>query len=660
MPTPETDTAALDRLSERFEQNFCRLEAAPAFAKANHLDAVLDLATRLLASPGGPARLATWSSRFESAGLFRGTDWERPALLKPRWVAATFRSDDQALITLEGLSELRLLAIAQERLHHPEVSAEHARHQLTRILAFNLQMLMGLGDETTRELPEHRRGMVTHLLQHIAGHIGVADLLDPIVEEVWRIQRQRPLQVEPSIAMIDRLALCIFDPESRITGAAPPGAERLISALYGPTQRCREDPGLAIYGERIASLDPTAADDEAQGFARSMHDTGLVSPYHVVLARQSVERGDTHLLARCLGLSSTGNDCLHCYRDLVCTLVQRYIDVGTHQALYGLAMLLERAVLYQSGIASALWRQMTVRLHPAVVERLGQDGAAPALEARLLSSLVAILGQPLGVAQGNNPACQATRAISIWAAGDPAYLLQLVFWATRDDDIVMHFEGERIASSACSGGLVGEVIEDLDPISHLLVPHLDRIYIAMGQRVATRGEDPHRWINPEFHGWQVHRGCALAVDVATQRAPDLAGFVRRFLTIYHPLYNGNAPVVHPQPAGIAITDSHARFIGWHAITILRVALDHAGVMRVYFFNPNMDSGQDWGAGVVVAIEGHGEQYGESSLPITEFASRLYLFHYDETDLAILQPDIPDAEIAAAVAAAQASWAVDRG
>ena len=46
-----------------------------------------------------------------------------------------------------------------------------------------------------------------------------------------------------------------------------------------------------------------------------------------------------------------------------------------------------------------------------------------------------------------------------------------------------------------------------------------------------------------------------------------------------------------------MTDSSARFVGWHAITILRAALDPEGTMRVYFFNPNNDSGQDWGGTV---------------------------------------------------------------
>jgi hypothetical protein len=34
-------------------------------------------------------------------------------------------------------------------------------------------------------------------------------------------------------------------------------------------------------------------------------------------------------------------------------------------------------------------------------------------------------------------------------------------------------------------------------------------------------------------------------------------------------------------------------------------------MRVYFYNPNNDSGQDWGDGIVVSIADNGEDYGEA-------------------------------------------------
>jgi hypothetical protein len=165
-------------------------------------------------------------------------------------------------------------------------------------------------------------------------------------------------------------------------------------------------------------------------------------------------------------------------------------------------------------------------------------------------------------------------------------------------------------------------------------------------------------VNPEFHGWWTGRGFRINVDVATGKLARLEDFLRHFFAGYHPFYNGNQPLIHPQPAGIAITDSAARFIGWHAITILRVALDQEETMRVYFYNPNNDGGQDWGDGVVVSTSGHGERFGESSLPFPEFASRLYIFHFDP-----LEPGSPTAVEAEAVADCAArvrrTWGAER-
>ena len=63
-----------------------------------------------------------------------------------------------------------------------------------------------------------------------------------------------------------------------------------------------------------------------------------------------------------------------------------------------------------------------------------------------------ILGQPLGVGQGNNPTCQSARALSMWAYNDPDYLLQMVAWAARDNEIIIHFEGKPVSSATSAGG----------------------------------------------------------------------------------------------------------------------------------------------------------------------------------------------------------------
>ena len=146
--------------------------------------------------------------------------------------------------------------------------------------------------------------------------------------------------------------------------------------------------------------------------------------------------------------------------------------------------------------------------------------------------------------------------------------------------------------------------------------------------------------------------------MTTGNLVDLDAFLRQFYASYHPEYNGHQPLIHPQPAGVAVTDSAARYVGWHAITILRVAADPEGVMRVYFFNPNNDSGQDWGDGVVVGTAGNGERAGEGSLPFDQFASRLYIFHTDPLENG--RPErIPAEDIERIRGYIERSWGAER-
>ncbi|TVP57145.1 MAG: hypothetical protein EA349_07055 [Halomonadaceae bacterium] len=641
-----------------FDAALEKMTLASSFAKITHLNRVLDLGRKLLSLPEGPALLYARAHRFDDSGIFAGSDWAQMESLKASFVPFTFQGDDARLITLECMSELRMLAVANGMYFHPGMSAEQAQHFLTQVLAFNLQVLFGISDEGTREQSPGIRQMLDQHLSFVAEHIGFESILDHVVGEVWRIQRQRPIQVDNVRQMVYRIAACLFDPNIQISASAR-GAERLVSALYGPTQASQEDPGVAVYHDRLTGMDDMALDSEAQGLARAMHDTGLVSAYHAVFLRYALDQ-DIELVVKALGLSSTGRDSLLCYRGLMMDLAKHCIQVETCQSIYGMSQLLERGILYQPSIAAALWRQMQTPLHSDVRSLLSSlYGTQHEPGVYLMAGIISVLGQPLGLGQGNNPACQSTRAMSMWAYNDPDYLLQLVRWASRDNQLIMLFEGESLNSAYLGQGMISEYAFDLDPLSLVLVPHLDRIYMEMGRRSAGRGEDAHRWINPEFHGWWVNRGFAIAVDIHTGKLQDVEGFVRTFYALYNPLYNGNTPVVHPQPAGVAVTDSQARFIGWHAISILRVALDQDDVMRVYFYNPNNDSGQDWGNGVVVSTEGHGEQHGESSLPVEQFTSRLYIFHYDVTDWQLHTIEVPEEEIDQVKQLMHESWAQAR-
>ena len=611
---------------------------------------------RVLLQPEGCLAIEQRAERLEKAGVFLGTDWADPSILLPSLTTFSLQSPQADTVIIEALSELRLLAVARGEYLHESMSAEQAHHYLTQVLAINLNMLFGEAGEAERE--QGKLALVSRaVVQHVATQIGYEHVIDQLIEEIWRILQQRPIQVSSVRQMITQIALCRIDPNVDLGGAGQ-GAERLISSLYGPTQACREDPGIPVYQERLQSMDAVALQSEATGFARSMHDTGLVSPYHATFVRHILESQDA-LLTEALGLSSTGRDCLLCYKDLVHELINEGVYPETAQGLYGLALMLERGILYQPPLAPALWRQARLSICPQARERIRLAyGYQPQPKAWLLQGVLNMLGQPLGVGQGNNPTCQSARALSMWAYNDPDYLLQMVAWAARDNEIIMHFEGCPVSSSGSQGGVASEVTLDLDPVSLVVVPHLDRIYAEMGRLCTDRQGDPHQWVNPEFHGWSAGRGFRINVDVATGHLEDLDTFLRHFYASYHPYYNGNQPLIHPQPAGVAVTDSAARFIGWHAITILRVTLDPEEVMRVYFFNPNNDSGQNWGDDVVVSTSRKGERFGEASLPFEQFASRLYIFHFDPLERG--EPaDVGEEELERVISRVHRSWGRDR-
>lgn len=651
------EPGSLEKLLDNLDEAVAILARTKDFAKPLKTGRVLTVARRVLMQEGGCSALERRAPDIEAAGIFNGSDWAYPQILIPSLARHSLQSGTSETVIMEALSELRLLAVAHGTYLHAGISMEQAHHYLTQVLALNLELLFTPPSEAERTQQGDLALLTRTLYRHLAEGIGYEHVIDQLVDEIWRILQQRPIQVDSVKQMILQIATCRANPKIDL-GNSGQGADRLISSLFGTTNGCREDPGLDVYVERLGTMDSAALQYEATGFARAMHDTGLVSPYHTVLLRYLLEQGD-HLLAEALGLSSTGRDCLLCYRELVHAMIDLGVHPQTSQAVYGLALLLERGILYQPPVAPALWRQVALPLSPYSQQRLILAfGNAPEPNARLMEGVLCMLGQPLGVGQGNNPTCQSARALSMWAYNDPDYLLQMVAWAARDDEIIMHFEGQPVSSRENLEGVAKGLPFDLDPVSLLVVPHLDRIYAEMGRRCVARNEDPHRWINPEFHGWWAGRGFRIAVDIATGNLHQLDDFLRYFYASYHPYFNNNQPLIHPQPAGIAVTDSAARFIGWHAITLLRVSLDPQQVMRMYFYNPNNDSGQDWGDGVVVGTAGNGERFGEASLPFEDFVSRVYIFHYDP-----LEPGDPtqvdEHNVHTVIDKIQRSWGRDR-
>jgi hypothetical protein len=639
----------LANFDEALEQLSITRQADPAVPNTDALIASL----KVMATPDGLDALYARVPAMEASGLFANGDWGKPAILQPALAVRTLRQGTPDFTAIEALSELRLLAVAMGDYRHPGISTERARNFLTQVTALNLDLLSGQMSEADRERPEGLGEIVNSLYQFLLSRLGYESILDRLVDEVGRLLAQRPIQTDSIKQMVSQIAKCLFDPEIETTGMHK--AARLVSALFGPTKGCRDDPGFAVYGERLATMDEAALIEEAQGFASGMHGTGMVSPYHPLLLRHLRQHRDD-LIPRALGLSITGNDVLQSYRQIVFKLIDEVVHPETSQAVYGLAQFLERGSLFTPPVAAGLWRQIELKLCQSAADKLSAVfGNAHPPRVYLLAGVMSLLGQPLGVGQGNNPTCQSVIGLSMWSFNDADFLLQLVAWAARDDDVVMRFEGQQIASQNLEPGLAKEPPTDVDPVSLILTPHLDRIYGEMGRLCGVRDDDLHRWINPEMYGWWVGHGFLSVISRETGKIHEYEDFIRHFYACYHPYYNGNIPVIHPQPAGIAVTDSGGRLVGRHAITIVRVNLDRDDEMRLYFFNPNNDSGQDWGQGINCSTQGNGERHGEASLPFVEFASRLCVFHYDPRELGDISL-VPETDVARGIDLGLASWA----
>ncbi|MCA9727894.1 MAG: hypothetical protein KC729_09450, partial [Candidatus Eisenbacteria bacterium] len=411
------------------------------------------------------------------------------------------------------------------------------------------------------------------------------------------------------------------------------------------------------YREVLARADEELLNQESLAFAESLRTTGLTHPNHAVRVRH-LTRQRPQMVATALGLDAVGRADLEKNLEFAFQLIRLAIFPETADSILGLARVLERSLLSRPTVAAGLRRLVELPIDASVrrslLRRHGSESALTA-NAILLAGTLGVLGQPLGVGQGQSPTCQAARGISLWSQHAPNLLLDRIVSAARDGLVAIEFEGVPVDSSLLGGGVAGGVFDDsLDPVSMVLVPHLDRLYDELMRRASYRGDDPHRWVNPALYGRWVATGFLSAVDAVTGRVIGFSGFVRKFYATHHPAFNDGYELVYPNPVGILVTDVHGNLLGPHAVSLQRVAESPRGDLRAFFFNPNNEGRQDWGFGVRPTVSGNGERPGESSLPVEQFASRLYAFHYnpyEEGDPYAIPPE----QVQAVARMARGSW-----
>ncbi len=651
---PQSDnTPLLERMGARLDKALGQVAEAKSYAKSTYQTTVFQLAEALMGKPGGLRVLYDRAHRFDEVGVFAGGPWVDPAKLQPPLVAGSLVASGVYPV-VETLSELRMLAIATGRAKSDAVSAEEATQFLDEVMALNLSYLFGAGTEQERieAGPNHESNVA--LFQLLADELSLGNLTHEVLGEIEAVCAQRPIQTDRVRRMVEMA--------SRIPteGTDPDIASRLARyhrAITGPSPMSRDIPSVRAYRKLIRELDVRSLEAESIAFGRAMEETGLVCPHHAVLLRRVIVH-HPELARKALALTDIGAAGLE--EKIVATrgMVKVAIHPSTAQSIYGLSRLINRGLLQRKEIVNGLNRIVHLDFHEDVRKALvarKRPGDGLTANAMLLAGCISVLGQPLGIGQGNNPTCQAARGLSMWAQHAPGYLLGLVVSAARYNRITMHFEGAPLRSDLIVGGVARTIDPDLDPVSLVLVPHLDRQYDEMMRRVLLRSEDGHKWVNPGLYGRYVPFGFAsIFQDVGQTTVAGYRDYVRRFFATHHPDYNDRRKMMYPNPLGLLVTNSRGDYLGPHAIALQRVARDPDGELRAYFFNPNNEGRQDWGGGVNPSVQGHGELEGESSLPFWQLVSRIYAYHYQPYEVGDAYA-VPEDEVTRIVDAAKASW-----
>ncbi|MGG3466080.1 hypothetical protein ABES02_00625 [Neobacillus pocheonensis] len=609
-------------LKNKFETALDKLEQAKPFAKSLYQTEVCQLAIELAGSDDGLSVLYENANRFDHAGVFHGGLWEDPTKMQPPFVGGSLKLKEGFNSILELLNEMRILSIAKGDYIHKDMSMGEASSFLNEVLALNLDLLFPADVVVEDHIIRAQR-----LFHYLGQELSFKAIAAKIVQEIERLTVQRPIITGRILNMINMSGPLI---KSGIEEDTAEALEKYSRAANAPTPLSKNVANQRDYRLNLENASEDKLEDEAKVFAKAMKDTGLVSPYHAVLLR-FLNRKNSTLIPASLDLSETGLASYTANQKLIHDIIQISIYPETRQAIYGLARMLDRGVLALDSTRYALSSLFELPIHALVRQALTNsemEHGGISINGLLIAGVMSVIGQPLGVGQGHNPTCHSARAISLWSQHAIGQLLEHIIRAARDHDINMTFEGEPIHSSLLLGEAASESHHDLDPVSIILVPHLDKIYKEMLRRTLLRGEDGHKWVNPEFYGEWIPRGFINVIDQITLNVTNYPAFVKLFYATHHPEYNEGFELIYPNPVGIFSTNVHGELLGLHAVSIQRIKKDKNGEYRIYFYNPHNDSSQNWGQGIKASVSGFGELEGESSLPFHEFISRMYAFHYN--------------------------------
>lgn len=620
--------------------------------KATKLASQIDILSQ---SRDGLTFLFEKSVELEKNGLFQNTAWNEPDKLVPSLVKGTLRVGHPSS-SFEIVSELRMLAIAGGLATSEKVTRQSAQEFLEEVLVHNLEFAFNqLTEESRTSMTEREVKKANNLMGFIISEMDLEGVYGKLAQEIMLICEQRPVMTRKARELIR-----VVNTKIDVKGNSETDKLliRYLNAVYHPSEGSIKYNSIPDYHGFLQKASGKKLASEAEEMGYFLKTTGLASSYQAMLLKKLAKEHD-HLIPVCLNLTDPGIAEWEKHQEFVSSLIEEVVSPDNCQCVYGLARMLERGLFSRREVRVGLENIKRIKLNPQVERRIlrsliNPEAGVSALQ-YLIGGTIKVLGQPLGIGQGNNPTCQSARGISMWSQHAPAKLLDMIITVATQNNLIVRFENQDLESIKLAKGLMDNLDYDLDVVSVLLVPHLDKIYNEMMLRATGRGEDPHKWVNPAMYGQWIQVGFASVYDYLTNSIMDFEGFVRIFYAAFHPTYNGDRQMSYPNPVGIFITSSKGEMVGFHAVSLLRIGTSPTGEMRAYFLNPNNEGRQNWGQGINPSVYGLGEKHGESSLPVHEFASRLYAFHYNQLDVTPNLIKVPEHEILKVEKLAKESW-----
>ncbi|MEX0884330.1 MAG: hypothetical protein WDZ72_12735, partial [Cyclobacteriaceae bacterium] len=405
----------LEKSQELFEELFQEYKEATVLTKNQKAQKIMGQLDTWCDDEIGISMIYNKIQKLEEAGIFKDSPWENPSKLVPSLVNGTYKSGHPNS-TIELLSELRVLAIANGTLTSSQMTSSEADSYIQEVVVHNLEFVFNEPLEETRQLmSSHELKKVHSLFSFLADQIKLSKVKSKLAEELKMICEQRPVVTEKQrriIALVkEKIELDPNDPEDMDLLA-------FQRSIYRPTERT-VDKSFQEYRDILANLTIKELEEEANEMGEIMLQFGLVSQYHGVLLIHLVRKELYELVPGCLSLTPVGIARYHEFKDFVTFLVVQVIDPYNAQCLYGLSKMLENGVLSREAVRSGLFNLTKISIHPEVVKRILKSTRTPHEKVTpkqyLIGALFRILGQPLGVGQGNNPTCQSARGISMWS-----------------------------------------------------------------------------------------------------------------------------------------------------------------------------------------------------------------------------------------------------